>query len=160
MLKLNEWSTIAFKMIDLTKYKILRYTYPFKSEELEERIWDKMTEDERRWAIKLTLDGINDSDDLEDGSYDTFFFEDKLKQRVDDILNKYEVPFEITDQTKLLLDDKELLSEELLGKLNKFLNEELSVDDVLDHILEVGVENISVFERHYLDNNIEFRIKK
>jgi hypothetical protein len=147
-------------MIDLTKYKILRYTYPFKSEELEERIWDKMSEDERRWAIKLTLDGINDSDDLEDGSYDTFFFEDKLKQRVDNILNKYKVPFEITDQTQLLLEGKELLSDELLGKLNKFLNEELSVDDVLDHILEVGVENISVFERYYLDNNIEFRIKK
>ena len=146
--------------INLNNYKILQYTYPFKSEELEERIWDKMTEDERRWAIKLTLDGINDSDDLEDGSYDTFFFDDKLKQRVDDMLNKYEVPFEITDQTQLLLNNKELLSDELLGKLNKFLNEELSVDDVLDHILEVGVENISVFERYYLDNNIEFRIKK
>lgn len=147
-------------MIDLTKYKILRYTYPFKSEELEERIWDKMTEDERRWAIKLTLDGINDSGDLEDGSYDTFFFEDKLKQRVDGILNKYEVPFEITDQTHLLLEDVTLLSEELMDKLVKFLNEELSVDDVLDNILEVGVENISVFERYYLDNNIEIRIKK
>ena len=146
--------------INLNNYKILQYTYPFKSEELEERIWDKMTEDERRWAIKLTLDGINDSDDLEDGSYDTFFFDDKLKQRVDDMLNKYEVPFEITDQTQLLLNNKELLSDELLGKLNKFLNEELSVDDVLDHILEVGVEKISVFERYYLDNNIEFRIKK
>jgi hypothetical protein len=147
-------------MIDLKKYKILRYTYPFKTEELAVRIWDKMDENERRWAIKLTLDGVNDSDDLEDGSYDTFFFEDKLKQRVDDVLVKYEIPFEITDQTHLLLEDKTALSEELIFKLNKFLNEELSVDDVLDHILEVGVENISVFERYYLDNNIEFRIKK
>lgn len=147
-------------MINLTKYKILRYTYPFKTEELAVRIWDKMDENERRWAIKLTLDGVNDSDDLEDGSYDTFFFEDKLKQRVDDVLVKYEIPFEITDQTHLLLEDKTALSEELIFKLNKFLNEELSVDDVLDHILEVGVKNISVFERYYLDNNIEFRIKK
>lgn len=146
-------------MIDLTKYKILRYTYPFKTEELGERIWDKMTEDERRWAVKLTLDGINDSDDLEDGSYDTFFFEDKLKQRVDAILDKYKIPFEITDQTHLLLEDPTLLSEELMGKLVKFLNEELSVDDVLDNILEVGIENISVFERYYLDNNIEIRKK-
>lgn len=144
-------------MIDLNKYKILRYTYPFKSDELAERIWDKMTEDERRWAIKLTLDGINDSDDLEDGSYDTFFFEDKLKQRVDNILEKYKIPFEITDQTHLLLEDKTALSEELLGKLNKFLNEELSVDDVLDNILEVGMENISIFEKYYLDNNNEVK---
>jgi hypothetical protein len=146
-------------MIDLKKYKILRYTYPFKDDELQERIWDKMDEDEMRWAIKLTLDGVNDSGELEDGSYDTFFFEDKLKQRVDDILNKYKVPFEITDQTHLLLEDVTLLSEELMDKLVKFLNEELSVDDVLDNILEVGVENISVFERYYLDNNIEIRKK-
>ena len=41
--------------INLSNYKILQYTYPFKSEELEERIWDKMTEDERRWAIKTHL---------------------------------------------------------------------------------------------------------
>jgi len=146
-------------MIDLKKYKILRYTYPFKDDELQERIWDKMDEDEMRWAIKLTLDGVNDSGELEDGSYDTFFFEDKLKQRVDDILNKYEVPFEITDQTHLLLEDVTFLSEELMDKLVKFLNEELSVDDVLDNILEVGVENISVFERYYLDNNIEITKK-
>lgn len=140
-------------MIDLTKYKILRYTYPFKSEELEQRIWEKMTEDERRWAIKLTLDGINDSGDLEDGSYDTFFFEDKLKQRVDFILEKYEIPYVITDQTHFLLEDKIALSEELMDKLNKFLNEELSVDDVLDNILEVGMENISVFEKYFLKNH-------
>ena len=138
---------------DLTKYKILRYTYPFKTEELAERIWDKMTEDERRWAIKLTLDGINDSGDLEDGSYDTFFFEDRLKQRVDFILEKYEIPYVITDQTHLLLEDKIELSEELMDKLNKFLNEELSVDDVLDNILEVGMENISVFEKYFLKNH-------
>ena len=146
-------------MINLTNYKILRYEYPFKSEELEERIWGKMNEEEVRWALKLTLDGVNDSDDLEDGSYDTFFLEDKLKQRIDDLLNKYEMPFEITDQTHLLLEDKTVFSEELMGKLNKFLNEELSVDGVLDNILVVGVENISVFERYYLDNNIEIKNK-
>lgn len=144
-------------MIDLTKYKILRYTYPFKTEELAERIWDRMNEDERRWAIKLTLDGVNDSGDLEDGSYDTFFFEDKLKQRVDQVLFKYKVPFEITDQTYLLLEDRTALSEELIEKLDKFLNEELSVDDVLDNILEVGMENISIFEKYYLDNNNEVK---
>ena len=147
-------------MIDLTKYKILRYEYPFKTEELAERIWDKMGENERRWAVKLTLDGVNDSDDFEDGSYDTFLMEDKLKSRVDEVLDKYKVPFVIIDQTNLLLENSTELSEEFMGKLNKFLDEELSVDDILDHILEVGMENISVFERYYLDNNNEFRKKE
>ena len=139
--------------IKLNNYKIIKYIYPFSNEELEERIWDKMNEDERRWAIKLTLDGVNDSGELENESYDTFFFEDKLKQRIDELLNKYEVPFEITDQTHLLLEDPTLFTEELINKLDKFLNEELSVDDVLDNILEVGVEKISIFEKYYLDKH-------
>ena len=139
--------------IKLNNYKIIKYIYPFSNEELEERIWDKMNEDERRWAIKLTLDGVNDSGELENESYDTFFFEDKLKQRIDELLNKYEVPFEITDQTHLLLEDPTQFTEELINKLDKFLNEELSVDDVLDNILEVGVEKISIFEKYYLDKH-------
>lgn len=142
-------------MIDLQNYRILRYTYPFKNDELEERIWDKMNEDERRWAMKLSLDGINDSGELEDGSYDTFFLEDKLKRRIDEVLEKYDIPFVITDETELLMVDDKNFSEELISKLDRFLNEELSVDDVLDHILEVGIENISIFERYYLDTNTE-----
>jgi hypothetical protein len=139
--------------IKLNNYKIIKYIYPFSNDELEERIWDKMNEDERKWAFKLTLDGVNDSGELENGSYDTFFFENKLKQRIDDLLNKYEVPFEITDQTHLLLEDPTLFSKELINKLDKFLDGELCVDGILDNILEVGVEKISIFEKYYLDKH-------
>ncbi len=44
-------------------------------------------------------------------------------------------------------------------KLLKFLNKNLTIDDVLDRILEVGVENITIFEKFYLDQNIEIRKK-
>jgi hypothetical protein len=36
----------------------------------------------------------------------------------------------------------------------------LTIDDILDRILEVGYENITVFEKYYLGNNIEIREKK
>ena len=48
-------------MIDLSEYKILRFKYPFSNEELGVMIWDKMNDQEKKWGIKLTLDGINDS---------------------------------------------------------------------------------------------------
>jgi hypothetical protein len=44
-------------------------------------------------------------------------------------------------------------------KLLEFLNKNLTIDDVLDRILEVGVENITIFEKFYLDQNIEIRKK-
>jgi hypothetical protein len=140
-------------MIDLTNYKILKYVYPYSTEQLGEKIWDKMDEVDRRWAIKLTLESVSDTGELAEGSYDTFFTEDKLKVKIDEILEKYEVPYVIVDQTELLSIDPQVLSEEFMFKLEKYLSENITVDDVLDRIGEVGLPNITVFEKYYIDRH-------
>ena len=140
-------------MIDLTNYKILKYVYPYSTEQLGEKIWDKMDEVDRRWAIKLTLESVSDTGELVEGSYDTFFTEDKLKVKIDEILEKYEVPYVIVDQTELLSIDPQVLSEEFMFKLEKYLSENITVDDVLDRIGEVGLPNITVFEKYYIDRH-------
>jgi hypothetical protein len=142
-------------MINLSNYKILKYKYPFSTEKLGEIIWDKMTLVESKWAIQLTLKGVNDTGDNLDSSWDTFFLDDKLKTKIDEILKKYEVPFEIEDQTNLILENPDLFSDEFIVKLNSYLDENLTVDDVLDNIIEVGVDNISAFEKYFLNNNTE-----
>jgi hypothetical protein len=38
-------------------------------------------------------------------------------------------------------------------KLEKYLSENITVDDVLDRISEVGLPNITVFEKYYLDRH-------
>jgi hypothetical protein len=78
-------------MIDLTRYKILKYVYPYSTDELGEKIWDLMNDTDRRWAVKLTLESVSDTGELEEGSYDTFFTDDKLKVKIDEILEKYEI---------------------------------------------------------------------
>ena len=40
-----------------------------------------------------------------------------------------------------------------MGKLEDYLQENLTVDDVLDNINVVGIENMSIFERYYLDRS-------
>lgn len=139
-------------MIDLSKYKILRYEYPFTTEKLSEIIWDKMTMVESKWAIQLTLKGVNDTGENESSSWDTFFLDEKLKRKIDEILVKYGVPFEIEDQTNLLLQNQEIFSDEFIEKLDQYLNDNLTVDDVLDNIIEVGIDKISVFEKYFLKN--------
>ncbi len=47
-----------------------------------------------------------------------------------------------------------------LEKLDSYLSENLTIDDILDRILEVGYENITVFEKYYLGNNIEIKEKR
>jgi hypothetical protein len=147
-------------MRDLTNFRIIKFEYPFPTEELTVRIWDKMNETETKWAIQLTLKGINDAGDSPMGSWDILFLDDKLQEKIENILKKYDVPHKMVDHTNLLIDDLEYFSKEFLNKLDSYLGDNLTIDDILDRILEVGYENITVFEKYYLGNNIEIREKK
>ena len=142
-------------MKNLHEFKIVKYVYPFTSEMLSEKIWDKMTEEESKWALMLTLKGITDTGDDGETSWDLFFLDDKLGKKIEDVLIKYEVPFEVTDQSSLLLTNPDLFSEEFIQKLDSYLNQHLTVDDVLDNIIEVGINNISIFEKYFLENNTQ-----
>lgn len=142
-------------MIDLINYKIILYHYPYTTKELEKIIWDRMDTVDSRFAVKLTLDGINDSGDYDDTSWDIFFLEPKLQEKIDLMLDKYDVQYVTTDYTELLGQTKEEFTEEFMFKLLKYLNENLTVDDVLDRIIEVGVENITIFEKFFLDQNTQ-----
>ena len=122
-------------------------------------IWDKMDTVDSRWAVKLTIGGVNDSGEYDDTSWDLFFLEPKLEEKIDLMLDKYETQYVKTDYTELLGQKKEEFTEEFMFKLLEFLNKNLTIDDVLDRILEVGVENITIFEKFYLDQNIEIRKK-
>jgi hypothetical protein len=146
-------------MIDLTNYKILLYHYPYTTKELEIMIWDKMDTVDSRFAVKLTIGGVNDSGEYDDTSWDLFFLEPKLEEKIDLMLDKYETQYVKTDYTELLGQKREEFTEEFMFKLLDFLNKNLTIDDVLDRILEVGVENITIFEKFYLDQNIEIRKK-
>ena len=142
-------------MIDLTKYKIILYHYPYTTKELEIIIWDKMDTVDSRFAVKLTLDGVNDSGEYDDTSWDLFFLEPKLQEKIDLMLDKYDVQYVTTDYTELLGQKREEFTEEFMFKLLKYLNENITVDDVLDRIIEVGVEKITIFEKFFLDHNNE-----
>ncbi|MFN9904338.1 MAG: hypothetical protein ACK55Z_37295, partial [bacterium] len=144
---------------DLTNYKILLYHYPYTTKELEIMIWDKMDTVDSRFAVKLTIGGVNDSGEYDDTSWDLFFLEPKLEEKIDLMLDKYETQYVKTDYTELLGQKREEFTEEFMFKLLEFLNKNLTIDDVLDRILEVGVENITIFEKFYLDQNIEIRKK-
>ena len=118
-------------------------------------VWDKMTLNESKWAVQLTLKGVNDTGDEGETSWDIFFLDNKLQDKIDEVLNKYKVPYVIEELSDLLLKNPDLFSDEFIKKLNSYLEQNLTVDDVLDNIIEVGIDNISIFERYFLDYNTE-----
>lgn len=76
------------------------------------------------------------------------------------MLNKYEVPFEVNDQTEFLMTNKSIFTNQFIEKVESYLDDQMTVDKVLDRILEVGLENLTVFEKYYLDNNVEIKNKQ
>lgn len=141
-------------MIDLKEYKILKYTYTLSNDELTEQLWNKMDFNETRWAVKLTLDGISEtSEGSLANAWDVIFLEPKLEEKIDQILYKYNIEYIKEDMTELLLSESTKFGEDFLNKLNEYLKENLTVDDVLDNIIDVGIQNMSIFERYYLDKS-------
>jgi len=138
-------------MKDLIEYKIIKYQYNISNEEITLSLWDKMNFNETKWAVKLTLEGISDSsEDGEKKSWDIVFLEPKLEKKIDEVLDKYGIEYVKIDMTELLLNDIDSFSVNFLGKLDDYLVETLTVDRVLDGILDDGMENMSIFERYYL----------
>ena len=142
-------------MRNFKEFKIIKYIYPFPTEKLGEMVWDKMTLNESKWAVQLTLKGVNDTGDEGETSWDIFFLDNKLQDKIDEVLDKYKVPYVIEELSDLLLKNPDLFSNEFIEKLNSYLEQNLTVDDVLDNIIEVGIDNISIFERYFLDYNTE-----
>ena len=138
-------------MVNLKEFKIIRYNYVLSNEELTIQLWDKMNFEETRWAVKLTLEGVNDSSSGNQyPAWDMFFLESKLEEKISNVLFKYNIEYVIEDLTEELLKDDTVLTEELLDKIEYFLEKNLTVDEVLDNIIDVGMENISIFEKYYL----------
>ena len=138
-------------MVNLKDYKIIKYNYILSNEDLTIQLWDKMNFEETRWAVKLTLQGVNDSSSGNQyPAWDMFFLESKLEEKISNVLFKYNIEYVIEDLTEELLKDDTVLTEELLDKIEYFLEKNLTIDEVLDNIIDVGMENISIFEKYYL----------
>jgi hypothetical protein len=144
-------------MIDLTNYKIIKYQYEFSTEELESKVWDNMTEGEVKWAVRITLEGINDTAGItESRAWDLFFLNEELETQIETILKKYDVSYAKENLTEnLLTNPNEVFTDYFMERLNEFLTDNLDVDSILDRILDVGVDKLTSFEKYFLNKDTE-----
>jgi hypothetical protein len=144
-------------MIDLTNYKILKYQYEFSTEELESKVWDNMTEEEVKWAVRITLEGINDTAGITElRAWDLFFLNEELETQIETILKKYDVSYVKENLTEnLLTNPNEVFTDYFMERLNEFLTDNLDVDSILDRILDVGVDKLTSFEKYFLNKDTE-----
>ena len=139
-------------MVDINNYKIIKYSYKLSDEELIIELWEKMTFEDTQWSVKLTLEGICDtSEEGTPQSWDIILVEPKLEEKVEKILHKYDIEYLKEDITELLITNTNSFTTNFLDKLYGYLDTNLTVNGILDNINEIGIDNISVFEIHYLN---------
>lgn len=140
-------------MKDYNDYRILKYQYKIISENMEEYLWKKMNEKETKWAVQLTLEGVNESSESKtEAVWDIFFIDSQTQTKIEKILNKYKIEYEITDLTESFLSNFKNFPKKFMERLNEELQENLSTDEILDKIIDHGVKSLNVFENYYLEN--------
>ena len=127
--------------------RLIRFDYLVTQEELNEKFLYKLNEEELNWALKIETEIPNISKS-EGDVFDIFLVDDINLSLIKKLLDKYDIEYVISDISS---DVPNNISESFKKEIDEFILDNLSMDEVLDKISEVGIDNISSVEKYYLE---------
>jgi hypothetical protein len=138
--------------MDTKTLKLVKIQYELGIEALDKLLYQKMTEDEKKWTSDLSNRVPNESiiDDY-DVVHDILLVDEETKLRVEKMLNRLKLTFQVFDITNVYKEYPELIGKKLSEDIDSFVKSNIFLDDVLDRINEVGLDNINEFEKRYLE---------
>lgn len=143
---------LIVKNLEIKELKLIRVDFDMPQKVLNEKLFDNMTKEEQIWSYKLMLTIPNlSSEEKDDGVWDIILVDNYLFDSVEYILEKYKIPYIVSDITENYYHRDILIEEKLSKSIDKYLEEYLTVDIVLDRINEVGISNINKFELSFLE---------
>lgn len=143
---------LIVKNLEIKELKLIRVDFDMPQKVLNEKLFDNMTKEEQIWSYKLMLTIPNlSSEEKDDGVWDIILVDNYLFDSVEYILEKYKIPYIVSDITENYYHRDILIEEKLSKSIDKYLEEYLTVDIVLDRINEVGITNINKFELSFLE---------
>lgn len=137
--------------MDTKSLKLIKIQYALGIEALDKLLYQKMTEEEKKWTRELSEKVPNESiiDDY-DVVHDILLVDEENKKKVEKMLNRLELIFDIYDISDVYFKYPELIGKKLFEDIDSFVKSNIFLDDVLDRINEVGLDNINEFEKRYL----------
>lgn len=131
--------------------KLVKIQYELGIESLDKLLYQKMTEEEKKWTADLSNRVPNESiiDDY-DVVHDIILVDDETKEKVEKMLQRLKLVFQVFDISDVYFNYPELIGKKLTEDIDNFIKSNIFLDDVLDRINEVGLDNINAFERRYL----------
>ena len=135
----------------ISDYRLIKIGYDQSLKEFESNFL-KLTKKEFEFLKKITEQNINISIHKRNNIVDWIWITDEDFDKIVCILEKYEIRHKITDHTDTYRHHPEKLTV-LRTELDKWMERFLDIDLILDHIGEVGIDNITKIERKYLQEN-------
>jgi hypothetical protein len=137
--------------MDTKSLKLIKIQYALGIEALDKLLYQKMTEEEKKWTRELSEKVPNESiiDDY-DVVHDILLVDEENKKKVEKMLNRLELIFDVYDISDVYFKYPELIGKKLFEDIDSFVKSNIFLDDVLDRINEVGLDNINEFEKRYL----------
>ena len=84
-------------------------------------------------------------------NWDMVLLDEESRDTIELILYKNDVGFTLVDMTKEYHKESSSIPDKLTKDIDEYFKYTLDLDEVLDRIHKVGVENITIFERVFLD---------
>jgi hypothetical protein len=137
--------------MDIKSLKLLKIQYELTITELDKILFQRMSDDEKKWTQQLSRDVPNESViDEYDVVHDILLADDYIKVRVETMLTGLGLVFKTYDISDIYLNHPNLLSDKLVQDIDNYVKNSIILDDVLDRINEIGFENLNSFERKFL----------
>ena len=137
--------------MDIKSLKLLKIQYELTIAELDKILFQRMSDDEKKWTQQLSQDVPNESviDEYE-VVHDILLADDYVKVRVETMLTGLGLVFKTYNISDIYLNHPNLLSDKLVQDIDNYVKNSIILDDVLDRINEIGFENLNSFERKFL----------
>jgi hypothetical protein len=135
-----------------SKLRLIKIEYDLTIEELDLLLYRRLTDEQKNWTAKLSIDLPNESivDDNE-LVYDIILVDFNTQDEIDKMLSGLGLSYRMVNITQTYLDEPSKLSDTLINSIDLYVKNHIDIDEVLDRIKEVGLKNINGFEKKFLD---------
>jgi hypothetical protein len=138
--------------MESSKLRLVKIEYDMTVEELDLLLYRRMSEEDKRWAAVLSIQNPNESVvDENEMVHDLILIDFDIQDRIDKMLNELHITFVMTDVSESYYLNPNTFSTLLQESIDTYLKNYIDIDSVLDRIKEVGLNNINVFEKKFLD---------
>jgi hypothetical protein len=138
--------------MNLSEIKLVKFQYLLNPDEVDEFLASNMTKKQREWAQKVSEEVPSDSSSSDSGkAWDVFLADDDMLTQIEKFIKEIGLTYHKIDLSDEYCKNEVIVDSILQNKIRGFLETNYSIDYILDRINEVGMENLSSFEKFYLN---------